>query len=97
MTLASEHRERILAGLNTVADVLRLSAPASRLVGSAASLEVARNVAQCMISDPTSDIVEVCKEAVMPRVAHPETYGDSWRGVDGCHVAAALVKGWRGL
>lgn len=74
--------------------MLRISAPASHLVGSAAALEVARNVAQVMISDPGSDIVAVCFEAVQQRITHWRTYGESWRDAD-ITVAAMLVEGWR--
>lgn len=76
-------------------DVLRISAPASRLVGSAAALEVARNVAQVMVSDPESDISLVCWAAVEQRITHPDCYGDSWREADLGDVARALIEGWR--
>lgn len=76
-------------------ELLRIAGPASKLVGSAAALEVARNVAQVMISDPTMHITEVCLEAARQRVAHPETYGASWRGVSALAVSKALIEGWR--
>jgi hypothetical protein len=73
---------------------LRMTGRASHLVGFAAALEVARNVAQVMISDPTMDVLTVAREAVEQRIREWRTYGSSWRDADLVAVSEALAVGW---